>query len=187
MRCSSCGKFVSYDDPPTVGVQSTSVDAEPAVPVEVDVAVQPTLPGVVDQSEAAAAPATEKRQTMKAQGTVTVSARVVLCCADCNDELKESTIESEADFEHTCDPDGKPEEGYDPATDAQFEADDPDGDGNSRTETKDRNGKAIKNPRYWRTYYGFDAEVDVKCRRCGQTVQVNVSGEEQASAFEELQ
>lgn len=146
MRCPGCNRFASYDDPPTVEVQSTSVE----------------------------------------DGVVTVSARVVLVCAEDGTELKESTIDSEATFEHTCDPEGKPEEEYDPETDSQYEADDPDGEGTSRVEDKDRNGNPIKNPRYMKTFYGFEAEVDVKCRKCGGNFQVNVSGEEQASSFEEL-
>jgi len=36
-----------------------------------------------------------------------------------------------------------------------------------------------------KTYYGFEAEVDIRCRKCGDNFQVNVSGEEQASGFDE--
>ena len=145
MRCPSCNKFASYDDPPTVEVQSTEIE----------------------------------------EGNAKVTARVVLLCAEDNTELKESTIEAEASFDHTCTAEGKPQEGYDPETDSQFEADDPDGEGTSRQETTDRKGKPIKNPRYMKTYYGFEAEVDIRCRKCGDNFQVNVSGEEQASGFDE--
>lgn len=145
MRCGSCNKFVSYDDPPTVEVQDTTVE----------------------------------------DGTVMVQARVVLCCQECSTELKEASIDAEATFEHTCNPEGKPPEDVDDDGN-QFEAEDPDGEGTSRQETKDRNGKPIKNSRYMKTYYGFEAEVDIRCKKCGDNFPVSVSGEEQASSFEEL-
>jgi ribosomal protein S27E len=136
-------------------------------------------------AEAAGQDATEDAE-VSVGGTVTLEARVVLKCQDCGTELAESTITTEQDFDHTCDPEGLPEADYDPSGD-QFEVQDPEPEGTSRQEDKDRNGKPIKKARYMKTFYGFEAEVDVTCRKCGEIFQVSVSGEDQASSFSECQ
>ncbi len=120
--------------------------------------------------------------------SVEMTVRVILKCADCGNELKDAEIEGEAEIEHQCsepekfekmDDDGHEmftlEGDYDAATE-------PD----SRTEQKDRNGRTIKLARYMKTYYGFKADLDVKCNCCEEAFKVEMNGEEQASGFNEL-
>ncbi len=198
MRCTQCCKFVSYNDPPTVEVQETTVsggssedevEQKKPAPEGGDEAVEQDKPAAeaeVESEAEAPAETPEEKADDSAHGTVMVKARVVLCCQDCGSEMADTDIEAEADFDHTCDPEGQAAPDYD-STDEQFEVNDPDGEGNSRLEDKDRHGNPIKNPRYMRKFYGFDAECDVTCRKCGETFQVSVSGEEQASSFNECQ
>lgn len=109
---------------------------------------------------------------------VEVQVTVNLPCGDCGTTLKSASIEASGEIEHTCP--GSEREGPD------FEVEDEGSpSGTDRYQTTDRHGKPIKNSRYMRHYYGFETEVEVKCNRCGETVTVQVSGEEQASAFEE--
>lgn len=124
-----------------------------------------------------------------------VTARVVLPCAECGGELKDATIDCTVDFDHECKKDGKPDEDYDPESGKQFEIEDeqfeiedeyPEATPTDRMEDKDRRGKQIKNYRYMKRFYGFEAQFELRCRKCGEKFTVDVSGEEQASGFNEL-
>jgi hypothetical protein len=118
--------------------------------------------------------------------TVTANATVNLNCADCGTVLKSADIEVEESFDHKCE--GDAVEGWDDdAGDDQFQIDD-DGqpEGASRIETKDRHGKPIKSSRYMRQFYGFELLSTVCCNKCGESFDVHLSGEEQASSFDEV-
>lgn len=113
--------------------------------------------------------------------TVTASARVALTCGECGTELKEATIEATAELEHVCTPEdieavlaGDPD-GADP--DPQYEVED-DGDA-SPTERSEGKGRGT------RTFYGYEATPTIRCNKCGQTFDVEVKGDEQASGFED--
>jgi hypothetical protein len=54
-----------------------------------------------------------------------------------------------------------------------------------RTQTTDRNGKAIKSSRYMKRFYGVEITGSAKCNKCGLEVDIEGSNDEQASAFEE--
>ena len=122
---------------------------------------------------------------------VTASVTVNLNCAECSQQLKTAEIEAENQVEHECLPEDKRPEGqkgdesYVEGEDQYEVEDEGDAEGTSRTETKDRNGKPIKSSRYMKTFYGFSMEVNIICRKCGESVSVSLEGEEQASAFDE--
>lgn len=122
---------------------------------------------------------------------VTTTVTVNLNCGECGSLLKSAEIEASADFDHTCKPldernaEWEPDSEYEDG-DEQYEIEDEGSpDGTSRLETKDRHGKQIKSHRYMKTFYGFEQVVTVKCRKCGETFEVTIADEEQASAFEE--
>jgi len=138
MRCPDCSKFVSYEDPPTVEVNDSSIDGK----------------------------------------TLTVELRVTLLCADCSTQLKGADLTAEAEIEHECD-EGKGKE-------PDFEVDgDPSADGTSRQQTTDKRGKPIKSARYMKTFYGAEITASVTCQHCEEDVEVTMTAEEQASAFDE--
>lgn len=118
---------------------------------------------------------------------------VQLNCAECGGTLKDAEIEAEVEIDHTCKPEAEREKDWTPDPDyveadgeEQFEvADEGSPEGNDRLEDKDRHGKTIKNYRYMKRFYGFTQEVDIKCRKCGETFSVRLSGEVQASSFNE--
>jgi len=145
MRCNSCSKFVSYDDPQCDSPGDVEIDGD----------------------------------------TLRVTHEIALNCADCGETLKTASIEAETSMGHTCPVDAVPALDWKDGDD-QFEIDDEgDPEGTSRQQTIDRRGKPIKNPRYMRTFYGFTQDITVKCLRCGETFNVILEADEQASAFEE--
>lgn len=117
-------------------------------------------------------------------GELTGSVRVVLDCAECSTELKELSMEYEAQIEHKC-PDA--EEAGDPADgEDKFEIHSTSTSFTERRQTKDRHGKPITNPRYRRTYYGAEITTTINCTRCEEEFDVETTVEEMASSFEEL-
>ncbi len=148
MRCPDCSKFVSYEDPPTVEVESIEISG-----VE------------VSETEVTA--------------TVTAIGRIVLLCAECSSELKDSEFEIEETVGHDCTHAAD-------VTDDSLEAEEAGSDGTSRLETLDRRGKPIKNYRYMKTYYGAEITATVTCAACGWEDEITLCAEEQASAFNEL-
>ena len=109
--------------------------------------------------------------------------RVVLDCAECGTELKESSMEYEVEFEHDC---ALGELGEDENIDDQFEIGSTSTAFSKRRQTKDRHGKPITNPRYQRTYYGAEITTTIKCTRCEEEFDMDTKVEEMASSFEEL-
>lgn len=126
--------------------------------------------------------------------SVSVSVRVALNCAECGTTLKEATIEGECMIEHICKPvEERIGETFLPQSELTFKEDEEQfeiedegiGEGTDRLETKDRNGKLIKNYRYMKKYYGFSISPEIRCRKCGEFFSVTIEGEEQASCFDE--
>lgn len=118
--------------------------------------------------------------------SVTANVTVNLNCADCGTTLKSAELSDEVSFDHTCETD--PVEDWDEdAGDDQFEIeDDGDPEGTSRMQTTDRHGKPIKSHRYMKQFYGFELVSTACCKKCGESFDVQLSGEEQASSFDEV-
>jgi hypothetical protein len=129
-------------------------------------------------------PEVEIQSTDLDENHATVTARVVLKCAECGDELKDAEITSEVSITHDC-PDEN-EKGETPEAEFEWDDEPTEGEASDRTETKDRNGKQIKNSRYMKRFYGFSACGSVKCVHCGDVINLDFDGEEQASGFNEL-
>lgn len=129
MRCTTCNKFVSYEDPHEIEVES-----EPEIN----------------------------------DGEITATYRIVLKCAECNDELKDANIDvsftPEGWEEHTGD-----------GHEQEVDVDEPEAD--VKTEGKGR---------FLKTSYGFTAHYKATCS-CGDSIEGDLSGYEQASAMNELQ
>jgi len=115
---------------------------------------------------------------------LTGSVRVVLDCAECGGELKESSMEYEVQIEHECS--DANEEDSDADGEDQFEIHSTATSFTERRQTKDRHGKPITNYRYQRTYYGAEITTTIKCTRCEEEFDVETTVEEQASSFEEM-
>lgn len=114
---------------------------------------------------------------------VRANVTVQLNCADCGGTLKDAEIEEQVDIDHTCGEEKNPdfEEGDD-----QYEVENEgDAEGTNRVQTTDRRGKPIKSHRYMKTFYGFSLEPEIKCKKCNETFYVTLTGEEQASSFNE--
>lgn len=117
---------------------------------------------------------------------VTGSMARLLNCGECGSELKRATIEFEEEipFEHDAgcptflDDEDEKHEDPDFEVEAEMYA-------NERSQTHDRHGKPIKNYRYRRTFYGIEGTATITCTHCQATAEVELTGEEQASAFEE--
>lgn len=112
------------------------------------------------------------------------SVRVVLACEECGTELKESTQEFQETIDHECVPqdDDVKKLGED---DDRFEVEDSSATFHERMQTHTPKGKPIKNPRYAKRYYGADIHVSIKCNQCGETFDMEMQTEEQASYFDE--
>lgn len=154
-RCPDCNKFVSYDEP-QVEEQGMDVFGE------------------------------------EIQGEIMVT----LMCADCGTELKSLSFEVSEYINHECvvteetEETGEVEdEDEDEGEDEELEPYELESSDNwestDRYEDKDKNGKTIKNPRYMKHYYGFKGVIEVSCTMCKETFDVEISMEEQASAYEE--
>jgi hypothetical protein len=110
--------------------------------------------------------------------------RVVLTCNECGDELKDYEFDLEADIEHECE---KMPEGEEPSYEIESEWDGSSTDRFETTVQRGKNrGKAIRNYRYMRHYYGAELTASVKCSHCGEVIEVEITCEEQASGFNEL-
>lgn len=122
---------------------------------------------------------------------VTSTVTVNLNCGECGSLLKSATIDASADFSHDCKPpedrnaEWEPDPKYGDGEEQYEIEDEGSPEGTSRLQTKDRHDKPIKSHRYMKTFYGFEQIVTVKCRKCGETFEVTLADEEQASAFEE--
>ncbi len=116
-----------------------------------------------------------------------------LTCGDCGTNLKSVELASETTIEEEVFP--ATPDSFDEENDiVEYEIDGtPDIEPTSRSETKDRKGKPIKSPRYWKTFYGASASIDVARvitdkdgnEKARDTTTFTIEAEEQASAFEE--
>ena len=102
-----------------------------------------------------------------ASNTISGECRIVLTCAECSEELKESRFEIniEVDF---CNSDEKDH-------DVELTHDDP-----SSTSRIDGKG------RYYRTFYGAETEFQLKCS-CGKELKVKWNDEVQSSHMDDVQ
>lgn len=110
------------------------------------------------------------------EGMVTGNVRLVNQCEDCGEELEETSFTVEIDLtkevaEHRkkCKGDRKPirpgKASDKPTRELTVEEECSRSD---ETQTVDRRGKRITNPRYRRRYYGFDLTVTLNCDDCGE-------------------
>jgi DNA-directed RNA polymerase subunit RPC12/RpoP len=113
-------------------------------------------------------------------------ARVVLKCAECSTELKETTFNLEGEFLHSCTKlpadilTQSEEEGITPE-DVEFDA-----SAFDRMQDKDRRGNPIRNHRYMKHMYGADVTATCKCPYCKEQIEINMRDEMQSSGFDEL-
>ena len=109
-------------------------------------------------------------------GAITATVRIVLTCAECRTELRETTFDVEVDCEAFAS--AHRGEGCELTVDtASIEA-------TSRMQTVDARGHKVS-ARYAKTFYGFLAEFEVSCG-CGSSASFRVDDEVQASFMEEL-
>jgi hypothetical protein len=111
----------------------------------------------------------------------TAEVRVVLACADCGTELKDTelTVTIDVAGEHDC------ENADDDGSDHGYSIDNSSAEFSERRATTDAKGKPSK-PRYQKQYYGAELTVELTCAACGESITVNGSADEQASGFNEL-
>jgi hypothetical protein len=169
-RCSNCETFVPYGDP-VIEVENEDVDDE---------------------------------------GNVEIEIRLALTCANCTEEIKETTLEmtGQVDIhEHyancpAIDPDNGEEVAYDDDStryleltkDRTWSVDSVDTEATDdrrpkfATRTmKDGTVKTKPTPyRFQRQYYGVVASVDVCCSVCDERIQIELSDDQQASAFDDM-
>ena len=105
--------------------------------------------------------------------------RLVLACADCGGELKETNLEFVANvndlYDHAvaCDKADNLEASVDSVETTDRYAD------------KDRHGKPIKSFRYRKHFYGVELSGTITCG-CGSTWEWSTTAEQQAGGFDEL-
>jgi hypothetical protein len=115
-------------------------------------------------------------------GTFTASYRRVLNCEECGEELKEATIEFDYDFSGD-EPEVKgksSEEGHEHEREISCDVQPTTG-----SQTTDRRGRKITNPRYMKTLYGVCLDVTLTCE-CGQTMKFDLEESCSASSMDEL-
>jgi hypothetical protein len=138
---------------------------------------------------------TDEIEVDMSDAALCISGRLVLPCSECSGELKELQIEESVDVaDHFGKIDTKLDgEGKEMEPTVEYEVTDSNIEFTSRSQTTDRKGNLIKNPRYMKTFYGV--EVTATVRRIvewddkdieEEEQEVTVEVEEQASAFEEL-
>lgn len=124
----------------------------------------------------------EIEANVEQDGSVGVQARIVNTCAECSTELKEanfsndddSLVEEVAEHKKTC-------------AAMKLDVKDAEASRTDRRQTHDRRGKPIRNPRYQKQYYGYEATVAVVCETCGHEFpDVKVEDESAASGMDEL-
>ena len=115
-------------------------------------------------------------------GTFTASYRRVLNCEECGEELKEATIEFDYDFSGD-EPEVKgksSEEGHEHEWEVSCDVQPTTG-----SQTTDRRGRKITNPRYMKTLYGVCLDVTLTCE-CGQKMKFDLEESCSASSMDEL-
>lgn len=99
-------------------------------------------------------------------GTVSGDVRIANLCADCSTELEEANFTVEIDLTSEV---AEHKAAYHPKKSMDLDVD---ADVGRTDETKrtDRRGKPIKNPRYWRRYYGIQVNATVRCVTCSEDI-----------------
>lgn len=110
--------------------------------------------------------------------------RVMIPCGECGTELSEYNFSVELEIDHLCEKSADPDE--EDLLDSQYELVDTDVSVVDEYETKDKNGKIIKNQRYQKHMYGYEISVQCKCLRCQEIIVLDGKETEQSSAFESL-
>ena len=121
-------------------------------------------------------------------GTITGSVRIVNCCQECGQELKDATLEIEASVEDEIEKHrrehGMTDDEKLPVGHVKLDLS-TDGSRTERTQTHDRHGRSIKRARYAKHYYGAEATFTVECE-CGATFETTWSDDTPGSAMDEL-
>jgi len=120
----------------------------------------------------------DKRLIIKCEPEV----RVIIPCGECGTELKDTTFNFEMETEHECKklPKGKKaKEEIEIEGSIEAEATDD-------YKTKDRHGKAIKNPRYQAHLYGAAVTASVTCPFCQEQIEFSDHDEIESSSMDEL-
>lgn len=113
---------------------------------------------------------------------VRADVRLALVCLECGEELSEYNFEIEAEIDEV----STHAQAHDEAgVEYTLDVEDNGAEAFDRYQTQDRHGKPIKNMRYQRHFYGVNVDVKVTCS-CGQEFDAQLTGEEQASAFDQL-
>lgn len=155
-RCEDTGKFESYDGL-EIEIDSTEVDDEGLV--NIDITVNRTCAGCGGY---------HKTASISEGGEVDLDAH--------NERCREVIAPGS-------DPDA--DDAEDIFEDRTWSVVNESAEELERTETKDRKGRPIKNPRYMRTYLGATVTVEVQCSLCERTEDVVIEAVEQASGFED--
>lgn len=123
-------------------------------------------------------------------GMLSGSVRVVLNSECCGDEVKEAYLEVEEDYSADLESFRKDSKiPSDTLIDVDLELA---SQVTTRQQTTDRHGKKIRNPRYMRTYYGYDISgiirlfAEVKGKTVTHEIDVSLNDDEQASGFDEM-
>ena len=118
--------------------------------------------------------------------SISVSAVVNLNCQDCGETLKNCTFDFDEEINHDCQKpgtvvfvstEGDPE--FEVVEEASFEIID-------EYESTDKKGKPI-NPRYQKHFYGVSGTVKVKCCKCDEEIDIDLSDKTPAGSFEDCQ
>ena len=123
----------------------------------------------------------EQNAPSATDSTFTASYRRVLNCEWCGEELKEATIEFDYDFsgdEPTVK--GKESKGHEHEWEISCDV-----DPSTSSQTTDRRGRKITNPRYMKTLYGVCLDVELTCE-CGQKMEFDLEESCSASSMDEL-
>lgn len=114
--------------------------------------------------------------------SISVSAVVNLNCQGCGSVLKSFTFDFDEEIDHDCQKPGTVDEGdpeFEVVEEVIFEIID-------EYESTDRKGKPIK-PRYQKHFYGVSGTVKVKCYKCDEEIDIDLSDKTSAGSFEDCQ
>lgn len=119
--------------------------------------------------------------------TLTGTVRIHRDCADCSQELKEFSFDVDHELDHPAGdcPSQLPEDD-DAYAEPDIELVSVDLSAAERTQTTDRNGKRITNPRYMKSLFGYDGSAQLRCGHCSAEWEEAFSDEVQASGMDEL-
>lgn len=134
-------------------------------------------------------------------GEVSGSVRIVNACAECGQDLTETTLDVEMSFaddiekhreekkaEHEASEALKPEDervSFDESEHDSVSISSSEATRSDRRQTHDRRGKLITRSRYQRQYYGAEVAVTVECK-CGEDFEHSEVFEAQASSMDSL-